>query len=144
MWLPQMLLRSLWMLILSVTFPHSLEGYRIFSPPVFWADAMNMNLGKLQEMVRDREAWHAAVHGVVKSWTWLGNWTTATPFWATMGMCFSVGLFPFIVLGTWALSNWKYMNFFLNNFSWYLFFCFSVLLFWNSFYLNVDPSQIIL
>ena len=30
-------------------------------------DAMNMNLGKLQEMGRDREAWHAAVHGVLKS-----------------------------------------------------------------------------
>ena len=29
-------------------------------------DAMNMNLGKLQEMVRDREAWHATVHGVAK------------------------------------------------------------------------------
>ena len=29
-------------------------------------DAMDMNLGKLQEMVRDREAWHAAVHGVTK------------------------------------------------------------------------------
>ena len=36
-------------------------------------DAMNMNLGKLQEMVRDREAWHAAVHGVAKSQTRLGN-----------------------------------------------------------------------
>ena len=33
------------------------------------ADAMAMNLGKLQEMVRDREAWHAAVHGVSKSKT---------------------------------------------------------------------------
>ena len=32
-------------------------------------DAMNMNLGKLWEMVRDREAWHATVHGVEKSWT---------------------------------------------------------------------------
>ena len=30
-------------------------------------DAMNMNLGKLQETVRGREAWHAAVHGVAKS-----------------------------------------------------------------------------
>ena len=29
-------------------------------------DAMDMNLGKLWEMVRDREAWHAAVHGVAK------------------------------------------------------------------------------
>ena len=31
-------------------------------------DTMNMNLGKLWEMVRDREAWCAAVHGVTKSW----------------------------------------------------------------------------
>ena len=36
-------------------------------------DAMDMNLGKLQEMVRDREAWHAAVLGVAKSRTWLNN-----------------------------------------------------------------------
>jgi hypothetical protein len=36
-------------------------------------DAMNMNLGKLQKMVRDREAWHAAVHGVAKSWTYWMN-----------------------------------------------------------------------
>ena len=36
-------------------------------------DAMDMNLGKLQEMVRDREAWHAADHGVAKSLTQLGN-----------------------------------------------------------------------
>ena len=35
-------------------------------------DAMNRNLGKLREMVRDREAWCAAVHGVAKSWTRLG------------------------------------------------------------------------
>ena len=33
------------------------------------SDVMNVNLGKLQEMVRDREAWHATVHGVAKSWT---------------------------------------------------------------------------
>jgi len=39
-------------------------------------DAMDMNLGKLQEMVRDREAWYAAVHGVSNNWTRLGNWTT--------------------------------------------------------------------
>ena len=36
-------------------------------------DAMKMNLGKLWEMVRDREAWHEAVHGVAKSRTQLGN-----------------------------------------------------------------------
>ena len=36
-------------------------------------DAANMNLGKLWEMVRDREAWCATVHGVAKSWTRLGD-----------------------------------------------------------------------
>ena len=36
-------------------------------------DAMNMNLGKLQEMVRDREAWSAAVHEVAKGRTQLGD-----------------------------------------------------------------------
>ena len=35
-------------------------------------DSMDMNLGRLREMVRDREAWHAAVHGMVKSWTKFG------------------------------------------------------------------------
>ena len=36
-------------------------------------DLMGMSLSKLKEMVKDREAWHAAVHGVTKSWTQLSD-----------------------------------------------------------------------
>ena len=52
-----------------------IEGRRSWCQRMRWldsiTDAMNMNLGKLQEMVRDREAWHATDHGVPKTQTQL-------------------------------------------------------------------------
>ena len=60
-----------------------------------WLDgitySMGMSLNKLQELVIDREAWHAAIHGVTNSWTRLSNWTELS-----QGFCSCRSHFPWI------------------------------------------------
>ena len=51
---------------------------------VGWLDPMDTSLSKLQEMVKDREAWHAAVYWVTKNQTWLSNWKT---IYVTESLC---------------------------------------------------------
>ena len=57
-----------------------IEGRRRGRQRMRWLDgiihSMDMSLSKLQERVKDREAWHATVNGVVKNWTPLRDWTT--------------------------------------------------------------------
>ena len=56
-------------------------------------NSMDMNLSKLQEMVKDREVWRATVHGVTKGWTRLSDWTTnletLTLLWPKQNLCVS-------------------------------------------------------
>ena len=81
-------------------------------------DSMDVSLGELQELVMDREAWHAAIHGVAKSWTRLSNWTELRECQAwkehAKGPCLSGGLktafwwkwhFCWILLETWRAGE---------------------------------------
>ena len=49
-------------------------------------DSMDVSLSELRELVMDREAWRAAIHGVSKSQTWLSDWTELNAWWSLVGL----------------------------------------------------------
>ena len=67
-------------------------------------DSMDVGLGELRELVTDREAWCAAIHGVTKSRTWLSDWTKLNSSWRNLRLS-KINIIDQCILSSRFLSN---------------------------------------
>ena len=67
-------------------------------------EALDMTLSRLQELVMGREAWHAAVQGVAKCWTWLSHWTELN--YGNTKAKFKSSLLELTILNTYLVKHW--------------------------------------
>ena len=80
-------------------------------------DSMDMSLSKLQEIVKDREVWRAAVHRVAKSRTWLRDWTTVAILFWQLQLCDIVWnwrAWYFQLFSSFSGSFWLFKVFFVS------------------------------
>ena len=105
-------------------------------------DSMGMSLNQLQQLVMNRETWHAADHGITKNWTWLSEWAELnwifdflSSFWKLkFSRCYLLSFIPsfFSILHSlFSVSSPKYTSYCikLNNF---LYLCHHFLSFWTA------------